>query len=162
MLVIQLSRDQWIVRRNSSFPCPVSTIPDPMHPNPHHPLHLKFRLRPRRSTPVPKPPTPPPGVFCTTPVFTPRNDPPACVRRTSAAAIGRLYRAIAISRLFSSASEIASFKLSSRTPLFTSASIRGEFARFGCGTSVARYALNGLSECGMSRRNAACGCAGGA
>src|SRR5580698_716813 len=92
---------------------------------------------PTPADPEPKPPTPPPGVFCTTPVFTPRNDPPACVRKTSAAAIGMLYRAIAISRLFSSASEIASFKLSSRTPSLIRESIRGEFARFGRGTSVA-------------------------
>src|ERR1700753_336199 len=40
--------------------------------------------------PAPLPPTPPPGVFCTTPVLPPRNNPPAWVRRTSAAAIGRL------------------------------------------------------------------------
>jgi hypothetical protein len=41
-----------------------------------------------------------------------------------------------MSRLFSSDSEIASFKLRSRTPFYTNASIRGEFARFGCGTHV--------------------------
>ena len=143
------------------FRCQASTTPVLTRLNQHHPRHPRFHRRPAPLELEPKPPTPPPGVFCTTPVLTPRNDPPACVRRTSAAAIGRLYRAIAISRLFSSASEIAFFKLSSRTPLFTSASIRGELARLGCGTSVARYVFNGLFECGISRRNAGCAGAGG-
>src|SRR5580698_3262169 len=127
-------------------PAPSVEETRPLAPEPAPPAPPDVPPAPAPAVPEPKPPTPAPGVFCTTPVLTPRKDPPACVRRTSAAAIGRLYRAIAISRLFSSASEIASFRLSSSTPSLIKESILDEFARFGCGTSVARYVFSGLSE----------------
>src|ERR1700735_4369495 len=111
-------------------PAPSVEETRPFAPEPAPPAPPDVPPAPAPADPEPKPPTPAPGVFCTAPVFTPRNDPPACVRRTSAAAIGRLYRAIAMSRLFSSANEIASFRLSSRTPSLTRLSIRDEFARF--------------------------------
>src|SRR5258708_1118502 len=39
---------------------------------------------------VPSPPTPPPGVFCTTPLFTPRMLAPALERQISVSAMFRL------------------------------------------------------------------------
>src|SRR5258707_15858659 len=63
---------------NPDAPEPAPPAPPDVPPAPA-PLELE-----------PNPPTPPPGVFCATPVFTPRNVPPARVRTTSAAAIGIL------------------------------------------------------------------------
>src|SRR5258707_10087596 len=64
------------------------TCPDAPEPAPPAPPDVPPAPAPLEA--APSPPTPPPGVFCTTPVLTPRNNPPACVRRTSAAAIGML------------------------------------------------------------------------
>src|ERR1700761_7491292 len=71
---------------------PVPSVDDtsPDAPEPAPPAPPDVPPAPAPLELAPNPPTPPPGVFCTTPVLTPRNVPPACVRRTSAAAIGIL------------------------------------------------------------------------
>src|ERR1700676_925171 len=135
----------------TGVPAPNVDSTNPDAPAPAPPAPALVPPAPAPGAPVPNPPTPPPGVPCTTPAFTPRNIPPACVRRISVFAIGRLYRAIARSRLFSRASWIASLRDKYNLPSRISWISSGELVRSGCGTAPGAYAREGLRDLGMSK-----------
>ena len=83
----------------------------------------------------------------TTPVLTPRKEAPALVLWMSVSAMGRLsYRAMAKSRLFSSARAIASCKEIYSLPSRMRRSKRGELSSCGSGTWLGAYASKGLRE----------------
>ena len=123
------------------MPAPKVDCTNPDAPAPAPPAPPVVPPAPAPGAPVPKPPTPPPGVPCTTPAFTPRKIPPARVRNMSMLAIGRLYRAMARSRLFSSASRMASLSDKYSLPSRINCPSSGEFVRSGRGTWSAEYAL---------------------
>ncbi len=69
----------------TAVPVPSVDCTSPAAPVPAPPAPPLVPPAPVPEGPAPKPPTPPPpGVFCTTPVLTPKNGAPACVRRMSA------------------------------------------------------------------------------
>ena len=74
----------------TAVPAPSVDCTKPEAPAPAPPAPPVVPPAPAPGAPAPNPPTPPPGVFCTTPALTPRNTPPAFVRRMSVSAIGRL------------------------------------------------------------------------
>src|SRR5215467_8550890 len=128
---------------DTGVPVPRVDCTRPEAPAPAPPAPPVVPPAPAPGAPVPNPPTPPPGVPCTTPVLTPRNDPPAFVRKTSVSAMGRLYRAMATSRLFSIASAIASFSEMYNLPSRISESSRDELLSVGSGTVLDLYAPKG-------------------
>jgi hypothetical protein len=67
------SRNRGDHTKKRSFRCPASTDTSPEAPEPAPPAPPDVPPAPAPLA-LPKPPTPPPGVFCTTPVLTPRND----------------------------------------------------------------------------------------
>src|ERR1022692_900136 len=135
----------------TEVPAPRVDETKPDAPAPAPPAPLVVPPAPAPGAPAPKPPTPPPGVPCTTPVFTPRKVPPALVRRMSMLAIGKLYRAIAKSRLFSKASRIASLSDKCSLPSRINWPSKGEFVICGSGTSFGEYALKGLCDFDISK-----------
>src|SRR6267154_1478281 len=139
-------------------PCPSVELTKPLVPPPTPPAP---RLVPPVDAPefAPIPPTPPPGVFSTTPALTPRMAAPALARRISVSAIFKLKRAMAISRLFSSASATASFSERYSFPSCIKESMRAVLARFGsagCSGLNVRMAftlLRSLRPCKKRRYN---------
>src|SRR5215813_3363674 len=72
---------------------------------------------------------------------------PARERKTSVSAMGKLYRAMAMSRLFSSPSATASESDSMILPSFMSWSRRGVLAKLGSGTFFDEYGAKGFGQC---------------
>src|SRR5262249_32055801 len=71
---------------------------------------------------------------------------PARERKTSVSAMGKLYRAMAMSRLFSSPSATASESDSMILPSFMSWSRRGVLAKLGSGTFFDEYGAKGFGQ----------------
>ena len=72
---------------------------------------------------------------------------PALARSTSVSAMFKLKRAIAISRLFSSASAMASFSDKYSFPSCISASMRALLAMFGSARCRGLYGAIGFGKC---------------
>ena len=125
--------------------CPASTAPGPKLPAPAPPAPPEVPPA-QRPCLLPNTPPAPPGVPDTTPVFTPRTEPPAwCAACPSARWAGCSAQSPgrgcfqAPDRWRSATSDKACRRVISE-------SSRAEFSRLGGGTVLPRYASNGFSE----------------